>query len=305
MQIEKLSVFVQQVYENDTTDIQNYLFLSYDNLIEHKMSIQNTVDFIESRTGKYQPEWGIILGSGFGKLVDEIEVEHILEYKNIPSFPVSTVEGHKGRMIFGRLAGCKVVAMQGRFHYYEGYTMQQIIFPVRVMKMLGICRLIVSNASGGVNTDYQVGDLMIINDHINMQPNPLIGANIDSLGPRFPDMSEPYDHRIIASAISIARKMNIRCHQGCYVALTGPSLETPAEYRYVRTIGGDAVGMSTVPEVIAARHMSIPCFAVSIITNQGFDSKFKKVSHCDVLDAANAAEPKMTALIKELLRENS
>ena len=265
------------------------------------MALSSTVDYIESQIGRYLPEWGIILGSGLGKLVDEIDIDHILDYKDIPHFPVSTVEGHQGRLIFGRLSGCKVVAMQGRFHYYEGYTMQQVTFPVCVMKALGITRLIVSNASGGVNPEFEVGDLMIINDHINLQPNPLIGPNDDSLGPRFPDMSEAYNRNMIASAVSISRKMDIRCHQGCYVALTGPSLETPAEYRYVRIIGGDAVGMSTVPEVIVARHMSIPCFAISIITNLGFGKKSSGVSHHDVLDAASAAEPKMTILIKELI----
>jgi purine-nucleoside phosphorylase len=263
--------------------------------------IQNTVQFIESHTGKYAPEWGIILGTGLGRLVDEIQIDYTLEYKDIPDFPVSTVESHAGRLIFGQLAGCKLVAMQGRFHYYEGYTMQQITFPVRVMKALGIQRLIISNASGGVNPDYEVGDLMIINDHINLLPNPLIGANIDSMGPRFPDMSQPYDRRMISAAIDIANRTGIRCHQGCYVALSGPTLETPAEYRYIRTIGGDAVGMSTVPEVIVARHMSIPCFAISIITDLGVDGKIKETSLDDVLVAANAAEPKMTVLIQELI----
>ena len=264
--------------------------------------IQNTVQFIESNIGKYAPEWGIILGTGLGRLVDEIEIEHILKYKVIPDFPVSTVESHKGRLIFGRLAGRKVVAMQGRFHYYEGYTMQQITFPVRVMKELGIRRLVVSNASGGVNPAYEVGDLMIINDHINLLPNPLIGPNDDSLGPRFPDMSEPYDRRMIAAAAEIAGRSGIRCHQGCYVALSGPTLETSAEYRYIHTIGGDAVGMSTVPEVIVARHMAIPCFAVSIITDLGVEGKIKEVSLDDVLAAASAAEPKMTALIRDLIQ---
>ena len=260
------------------------------------------IDYIQSHTGNYQPEWGIILGTGLGRLVNEIEIDHVLEYKDIPDFPVSTVESHKGRLIFGRLSGRKLVAMQGRFHFYEGYTMQQITFPVRVMKALGIQRLVVSNASGGLNPCYEVGDLMIINDHINLLPNPLIGANDDSLGPRFPDMSEPYDRRMIAAAVDIADRINICCHLGCYVALSGPTLETPAEYRYIRTIGGDAVGMSTVPEVIVARHMSIPCFAVSIITDLGVEGKIKAVSIEDVINAANAAEPKMTALIKELIR---
>jgi len=261
----------------------------------------SAVSFIESHTGKYLPEWGVILGTGLGRLVNEIEIECSLEYKDIPNFPVSTVESHKGRLIFGRLSGRKVVAMQGRFHYYEGYTMQQITFPVRVMKALGIQRLVVSNASGGVNPNFEVGDLMIINDHINLLPNPLIGPNIDSMGPRFPDMSEPYNCRMIATAVEIATRTGIRHHLGCYVALSGPTLETPAEYRYIRTIGGDAVGMSTVPEVIVARHMSIPCFAVSIITDLGVDGKIKEVSINDVIEAANTAEPKMTTLIKELI----
>ena len=263
--------------------------------------MKSAVNFIESHTGTYQPEWGIILGTGLGRLVNEIEIDYSLEYNDIPDFPVSTVESHKGRLIFGQLAGRKVVAMQGRFHYYEGYTMQQITFPVRVMKALGIQRLVVSNASGGVNPDFEVGDLMIINDHINLLPNPLIGPNIDSMGPRFPDMSQPYDRRMITAAVDIAKRMNISYQLGCYVALSGPTLETPAEYRYIRTIGGDAVGMSTVPEVIVARHMAIPCFAVSIITDLGVDGKIKEVSINDVIEAANAAEPKMTVLIKELI----
>ena len=265
-------------------------------------NIQNTAQFIESQVGNYQPEWGIILGTGLGRLVNEIDIDHTLEYRDIPDFPVSTVEGHKGRFIFGRLAGSRVVAMQGRFHYYEGYTMQQITLPVRVMKLLGIRRLIVSNASGGVNPNYEVGDLMILNDHINLLPNPLIGPNIDAMGPRFPDMSKPYDRRMITTAVDIARTMGIRYQLGCYVALSGPTLETPAEYRYIRTIGGDAVGMSTVPEVIVARHASIPCFAVSIITDLGVDGKIKEVSLDDVLAAASAAEPKMTVLIRELIQ---
>ena len=265
----------------------------------------NTVQFIESHTGKYLPEWGIILGTGLGKLVNEIEIDYSLEYQDIPDFPVSTVESHKGRLIFGRLAGRKVVAMQGRFHYYEGYSMQQISFPVRVMKELGIKRLAVSNASGGVNPAYEVGDLMILNDHINLLPNPLIGPNIDAWGPRFPDMSQPYDRSLIAAAVEIANRLGIRYHTGCYVALSGPTLETPAEYRYIRIIGGDAVGMSTVPEVIVARHMAIPCFAVSIITDLGVDGKIREVSIDDVIAAANTAEPKMTALIKELISNHT
>ena len=264
----------------------------------------DTIHFIKSHIGEYTPEWGIILGTGLGKLVSEIEIDHVIEYRDIPDFPVSTVESHQGRLIFGCLAGRKVVAMQGRFHYYEGYTMQQITFPVRVMKRIGIQRLAVSNASGGVNPNYEVGDLMLINDHINLLPNPLIGKNDDTLGPRFPDMSEPYDRRLLDAAVRIAKRLGIRYHLGCYVALSGPTLETPAEYRYIRTIGGDAVGMSTVPEVIVARHASIPCFAVSIITDLGVEGKIKEVSLDDVIKAANTAEPRMTALIKELIRES-
>ncbi len=263
--------------------------------------IQHTVDFIRSRTADDAPEWGIILGTGLGGLVQEIEVKYILKYEDIPDFPVSTVEGHHGRLRFGLLSGRKVVAMQGRFHYYEGYTMEQVTFPVRVMKMLGIRYLVISNASGGVNPDYEIGDLMILNDHINLLPNPLIGANIDSLGPRFPDMSEPYDRRLIAMAQDIAQQIDIRCQTGCYVALSGPTLETPKEYQYVRVIGGDAVGMSTVPEVIVARHMSIPCFAISIITDLGVPGKIQHVALDDVLRVATIAEPKMTKLIKELV----
>jgi purine-nucleoside phosphorylase len=264
--------------------------------------ILNSVDYIESRTGKFLPEWGIILGTGLGGLIREIETVHTLEYADIPGFPVSTVESHHGKLIFGFLSGKKVVVMQGRFHYYEGYTMQQITFPVRVMKYLGIRRLIVSNAGGGVNPGYEVGDIMILNDHINLLPNPLIGPNIDALGPRFPDMSEPYDRNMISSALKIAEKMQVHCHTGCYVALSGPTLETPKEYHYVRVIGGDVVGMSTVPEIIVARHMSIPCFAVSVITDLGVPGKIQEVSLNDVLKAASTAEPKMTGLIKELVR---
>lgn len=264
--------------------------------------LQNTVDYIESQVGKYCPEWGIILGTGLGGLINEISVEHTLEYRDIPNFPLSTVEGHHGRLIFGQLSGRKIVAMQGRFHYYEGYTMQQITFPVRVMKKLCIQRLVVSNASGGVNPDYEIGDMMILDDHINLLPNPLIGPNIDSMGPRFPDMSVPYDKQMIASAVGIAKQMGVRCHTGCYVALSGPTLETPAEYNYIRVIGGDAVGMSTVPEIIVARHMSIPCFAVSIITDLGVKGKIMEVSLDDVLKAASSTEPKMTQMIRELIR---
>lgn len=262
--------------------------------------IKNTTKFLINETG-FQPEVGIILGTGLGGLVREIDVAHALEYENIPDFPVSTVEGHKGRLIFGELSGKKVVAMQGRFHYYEGYSMSEVVFPVRVMKFLGIKYLLVSNASGGVNPEYEIGDLMVLNDHINLLPNPLVGQNHEELGPRFPDMSEPYDHEMITHAMSIARKHNIRAHQGCYVGVTGPTLETPKEYAYFRIIGGDTVGMSTIPEIIAARQMDLRCFAISIITDLGVPGRIVKVTLEDVKQAAERAEPDMTLIMKELL----
>jgi purine-nucleoside phosphorylase len=237
-----------------------------------------SVEFIKSRTS-VEPTIGIILGTGLGGLVKEINVIDEIPYQDIPNFPVSTEESHSGKLIFGELGGKKVVAMQGRFHYYEGYNMQQVTFPVRVMKLLGIQRLFVSNASGGVNPDYEVGEIMILNDHINLFPeHPLIGKNFDELGPRFPDMSEPYDPEMISLAQQIASENNVKVSIGTYVGLTGPTLETPAEYKYVRVIGADAVGMSTVPEVIVARHMDIPCFAISIITDLGVPGKIHKVS---------------------------
>jgi len=247
------------------------------------------------------PEIGIILGTGLGGLVKEIEIQNTLSYESIPNFPVSTVEGHSGKLIFGMLGGKKVVAMQGRFHYYEGYTMQQVIFPVRVMKYLGIKTLFVSNASGGVNPDFEIGDLMIITDHICLMPNPLIGKNEKELGVRFPDMSEAYDKNLIAKAKAIAKKNNIKVQEGVYVGLTGPTLETPAEYKYARIIGGDTVGMSTVPEVIAAVHMGIPCFAMSIITDVGVEGRIVKTTHADVQRAAERSEPLMTKIMKELV----
>ncbi len=250
-----------------------------------------------------KPEVGIILGTGLGGLVREIEILNVLEYQNIPNFPISTVEGHQGKLIFGNLSGKKVIAMQGRFHYYEGYNMQQVTFPVRVMKKLGIKNLIVSNASGGVNPDFEIGDLMIINDHINLIPNPLIGKNYSELGPRFPDMSDAYDKKLIAKAEAIAKKNNIKVQKGTYTGVTGPTLETPSEYKHFRIIGSDAVGMSTVPEIIVAHHMGIPCFAISIITDIGVPGRIVKVTHADVQNVAERAEPLMTLIIKELIKE--
>jgi purine-nucleoside phosphorylase len=265
-------------------------------------SIQNTTDYIKKRIGDFEPEAGIILGTGLGALVNEIEIEKQLMYSNIPDFPMSTLEFHSGKLIFGTLGGKKVVAMQGRLHYYEGYTMQQITFPVRVMKMLGIKTLFVSNASGSLNPAVKKGDLLIIEDHINLQPmNPLIGRNDAELGPRFPDMSEPYRHDLIEKGLTIAKANNITCHKGVYVAVTGPNLETRAEYKYLRIIGGDIVGMSTVPEVIVANHMGLPVFAISVITDEGFPEVLKPVSLEEILAVAREAEPKLTVILKELI----
>ncbi len=264
--------------------------------------IQSTANYIKEKTNNFRPATGIILGTGLGGLVKEIEAEFVLAYETIPDFPVSTVEGHSGKLIFGKLSGKNVVAMQGRFHFYEGYSMKEVVFPVRVMKLLGIERLFVSNASGGVNPSYEIGDLMILNDHINLFPgNPLIGPNDKRFGPRFPDMSEPYDHAMIALAKKIAREQSIKVQEGVYVGLSGPTFETPAEYKYVRVIGGDTVGMSTVPEVIAARHMGIPVFAMSVITDLGVPGKIVEVTHEDVQKVAEVAEKKMTQLMKEMV----
>jgi len=225
-------------------------------------------------------------------------------YSNIPNFPISTLEFHSGKLIFGILSGKRVVAMQGRLHYYEGYDMKQITFPVRVMKMLGIQKLFVSNASGALNPAYKKGELMIINDHINMQTdNPLRGHNAEELGPRFPDMSEPYNRELIDRGIAIAKKNNISCHAGVYVSVNGPNLETRAEYRFLRNIGADAVGMSTVPEVIVANHMSLPVFAISVLTDEGFPDTLKAVSLEEIIKIAEEAEPKMTKILKDLILE--
>ncbi len=264
--------------------------------------IRESVDFIKKRIGDFSPEVGIILGTGLGGLVNEIQVEHQLMYSNIPNFPISTLEFHSGKLIFGELSGKKVVAMQGRLHFYEGYDMKQITFPVRVLKMLGIEKLFVSNASGALNPEFRKGDLMVIEDHINLQPhNPLIGTNHDGLGPRFPDMSAPYDHEMITKALQIAKSKNITCHKGVYVSVTGPNLETKAEYKFLRIIGADAVGMSTVPEVIVANHMSLPVFAISVLTDEGFPETLKPVSVAEIIAIANEAEPKMTTILKELI----
>ncbi len=261
-------------------------------------SIKNAAAYIAERTG-FTPEVGIILGTGLGGLVEKIEIEHSIPYSEIPGFPVSTVEGHSGRLIMGMLGGKKVVAMQGRFHYYEGYTAQQVVFPVRVMKFLGIKTLFVSNAAGSMNSTFRVGDVMVINDHINLIPNPLIGRNIDELGPRFPAMNDAYNPELIERATKIAEREGIKLQYGCYVALTGPTFETPKEYMWVKLIGGDAVGMSTAPEVIAARHMDIPVFGVSIITDTMENTS---ISHEEVQENGKLAEKSMTKLFTELLK---
>ncbi|HEY5510226.1 MAG TPA: purine-nucleoside phosphorylase [Prolixibacteraceae bacterium] len=263
--------------------------------------IKATSNYILERT-KFNAEIAIILGTGLGGLVKEIKVEHSLPYSEIPNFPISTVEGHKGQLIFGQLGGKNVIAMQGRFHYYEGYSMQEVTFPVRVMKAMGIKTLFVSNASGGLNPTYKVGDVMMINDHINMfGDNPLTGKNLNDLGPRFPDMSQPYDLHLRNLALKIALQNRIELKEGVYVGVPGPTFETPAEYKMFRIIGGDAIGMSTVPEVIVARHMSMSVFGISIITDSGVPGHIVEISHEEVQAIAMRAEPKMSLIIRELV----
>ncbi len=263
--------------------------------------IKQTSDYIRAKVSDI-PQTAIILGTGLGALVDHIEEKQYIPYSEIPNFPVSTVEGHSGNLIFGKLGETQVMAMQGRFHFYEGYDMKQVTFPIRVMKSLGIKTLFVSNAAGGMNPTFQIGDIMIINDHINLFPeHPLRGKNHNELGDRFPDMSEAYSHRLINEAIEIAKKKNIRIVQGVYVGTQGPTFETPAEYRYFHRIGGDAVGMSTVPEVIVARHGGMEVFAVSVITDLGVEGIVEKVSHEEVQKAAQQAQPKMMEIMRELV----
>ena len=263
--------------------------------------INETVSYIKERID-FEPQVGIILGTGLGGLVKEIEINKVLDYANIPHFPVSTVEGHSGRLIFGKLGGKNVVAMQGRFHFYEGYSMKEVTYPVRVLKFLGIERLFVSNASGGVNPDFEIGDLMIINDHLNLFPeHPLRGKNDKELGTRFPDMSEAYTKEMIAKAKVIASELNIAVKEGVYAGTSGPTFETPAEYRYFRICGADAVGMSTVPEVIVAKHMNLPVFAISIITDLGVPGKIVEVTHEEVQLVAARAEVNMTSIMKHLI----
>ncbi len=265
--------------------------------------VQETVNYIKEKTN-FTPEYGVILGSGLGSFTDDILIEYTLPYTEIPNFPVSTVQGHKGALVFGTIGDKKVVAMQGRFHYYEGYDMKQVTFPVRVMKYLGVTKLVVSNASGGVNPNYEVGSIVLITDHINMMPeHPLRGKNEDRFGPRFVNMSEPYSKAMIAKAKTIAKDNNIIVQDGVYMGLQGPTFETLSEYRMVKNIGADCVGMSTVPEVIVARHMDLETFGLSVITDMGDEANIEEVNHAEVLKAAEKAEPHVRKLIKELIQQ--
>ncbi len=268
--------------------------------------LTQAADYIQAHSDNFPPETGIILGTGLGALVHEVEIAYVLDYADIPHFPLSTVESHAGRLVLGALGGKKVAVLQGRFHYYEGYSMAQVVFPVRVLKLLGIQRLLVSNAAGGLNPDFQLADIMLIDDHLNLLPtNPLVGPNPDALGPRFPDMFAPYDAGLLARAEAVAHALGqaATTRRGVYAALPGPMLETPAEYRYLRLIGADAVGMSTVPEVIAARHLGLPVLAASVITDLADPARLKPVVLADIFAAAAQAEPRLTALLRAVVAE--
>ena len=263
--------------------------------------LKETVKFLKKQY-KQTPTVGIVLGSGLGNFVSEIEVEKEVAYEDIPNFPVSTVEGHKGKLIFGKLSGKTIVAMAGRFHYYEGYAAQDVVFPIRVMKLLGVETLLLSNAAGGVNPSFKVGDIMIIKDHVSFfTPNPLIGKNSIEFGPRFPDMSEPYKKHLIQKAKAIAVAHNFDLKEGVYVAVTGPTFETRAEYKLIHVLGADVVGMSTVQESIVANHMGMEVFAISVVTDVGIREEENIITHEEVLEAAKQAEPKMATIFKELV----
>ena len=267
--------------------------------------INETADFLRTRVNGEMPATAIILGTGLGSLVDYIDDKQYIPYKEIPNFPVSTVEGHSGNLIFGTLGGKRVIAMQGRFHYYEGYDMKQVTFPVRVFRALGVDTLFVSNAAGGMNKEFKVGDVMVITDHINLFPeNPLRGKNYNDLGPRFPAMTEAYDHKLVEEADRIGAERGIRLMHGVYVGTPGPTFETPAEYEYFRVIGGDAVGMSTVPEVIVARHGGMRVFGMSVITDLGGKDIKEVPTHEEVQLAAEKAQPNVVALITELVKRS-
>lgn len=265
--------------------------------------LNETTSFIK-KIFTLKPAIGLVLGSGLGNLANEIIIEKEIPYENIPNFPVSTVEGHHGKLIFGKLSDKCIVAMAGRFHFYEGYTPEQVVFPIRIMKFLGVETLLLSNAAGGINPSLKVGDLMIIKDHISLlTPNPLLGKNHDELGTRFPDMSEPYNKALIAKVKKIAGRLNIPLKEGVYAGVTGPTFETRAEYKFLHFAGGDAVGMSTVQEVIAAVHAGLKVVAISIITDMGIREEDNIITHAEVLAAAEHAEPKLAAIFKELIRE--
>jgi purine-nucleoside phosphorylase len=265
--------------------------------------LNETVQYIQSQV-QITAKVGIVLGSGLGNLANLVEVEKEIPYTQIPNFPTSTVKGHGGKLIMGKLKNKPVLVMSGRFHYYEGYTAQQVVFPVRVMRMLGIETLLLSNAAGAVNSDYKVGDLMVLKDHISFfTANPLIGPNEENLGTRFPDMSEPYCKKLIEKAIHIARENNIELHEGVYTAVTGPTFETRAEYQLIKTVGSDVVGMSTVQETIAAVHAGMKVFAVSVVTDLGIRHEENVITHEEVLEAAKAAEPKLSTLFIELIQQ--
>lgn len=268
---------------------------------ELRKQIDEAFNYIRKHSS-LEPTIGIVLGTGLGDLAKEIDQDIVLSYEDIPHFPISTVETHEGKLIFGKITNRSVVAMQGRFHYYEGYTMQQITFPIRVMKFLGVKTLVISNACGGMNPLFRKGDLMIIDDHINLiGDNPLIGKNDDELGPRFPDMSEPYSKRLIQLAEEIALEEKLKIQKGVFVAVAGPNLETRAEYRFLRNIGADVVGMSTVPEVIVARHMNFEVFGISVITDECFPDALEPASVPDIIKTANNAQPYLTLLMKKLI----
>ncbi|SRR5690554_233470 len=269
----------------------------------HRTAVEEAAGAIRSASN-LRPSIGLILGTGLGKLAGEIDTDVVLAYHDIPHFPLSTVESHDGRLLIGRLRGVPVVALQGRFHLYEGYSAREVTFPVRVLRTLGVDTLLISNAAGGMNPNYRKGDLMLFTDHINLQPdNPLVGPNIDEWGPRFPDMSEPYDPELRRLAGDLALKFGFKLHEGVYVAVVGPNLETRAEYRFLRLIGADVVGMSTVPETIVARHMGMRVLAVSVITDECFPDALEPVSLEDVLQAAAEAEPKLTRLMAGIVEE--
>ncbi len=264
------------------------------------MAINKAVDFVRERMREI-PRTAIILGTGLGRMADTLKIEESIDYGDIPHFPVSTVDGHAGKLVLARMKDIPLLILHGRFHFYEGYTMQQVIFPIRVLKFLGVETLMISNAAGGMNPGFQIGDIMLITDHINLMPNPLVGPHDPAFGDRFPDMSETYDRELLQRARGIAGELEIKVQEGCYVGVTGPTLETPGEYEYMRIIGGDAVGMSTVPEAIAAHQMGIRIFAASVITDLGVPGKIVKLTLQDVLDAAERTAPQLSALFVKMV----